>query len=88
MKFQGKPNEHVVVFHPKINEPKNIKFDANGVFETHNKTLAIRMKKKYPVVGEAPQVELKKCKKCDFTCENQGELMRHYKIEHPKVEGN
>lgn len=26
----------------------------------------------------------KHCKKCDFTCENQGELLAHYKEAHPK----
>ena len=24
------------------------------------------------------------CKKCDFTCENQGELLAHYRDKHPK----
>lgn len=29
-------------------------------------------------------VTLRHCKLCDFTCESQGELMRHYKECHPK----
>lgn len=37
---------------------------------------------------ETPIVDLEKhmkqCKKCDFTCENQGELLFHYKESHPK----
>jgi hypothetical protein len=28
--------------------------------------------------------ELRHCKKCDFTCENQGELLAHYREAHPK----
>ena len=39
---------------------------------------------------EAEEVEIKSensprhCKKCEFTCENQGELLAHYRAEHPK----
>jgi len=29
-------------------------------------------------------VTLRHCKKCDFTCENQSEMMRHYRDFHPK----
>ena len=41
-------------------------------------------------VVEAEEVEitaettLRHCKKCDFTCENQGELLAHYREKHPK----
>ena len=31
--------------------------------------------------GDKP---LRHCKNCDFTCETQGELMRHYRECHPK----
>lgn len=31
------------------------------------------------------EIKLRHCKKCDFTCESQGDLMRHYK-EHKKEE--
>ena len=27
---------------------------------------------------------LRHCKKCDFTCDNQGELLAHYREKHPK----
>jgi len=39
---------------------------------------------------EAEEVEitaektLRHCKKCDFTCDNQGILMKHYSEKHPK----
>jgi hypothetical protein len=29
---------------------------------------------------EVVEKKLKHCKKCDFTCENQGELMAHYRL--------
>lgn len=29
---------------------------------------------------------IRHCKKCDFTCETQGELLRHYRECHPKGE--
>ena len=42
-------------------------------------------------VSETPQetetideVSTRHCKKCDFTCETQGELLRHYREIHPK----
>jgi hypothetical protein len=30
------------------------------------------------------QEEKKHCKKCNFTCDNQGELLAHYREIHPK----
>lgn len=36
-----------------------------------------------PVEPEKP-VSLRQCKKCDFACESQGELLKHYREEHPK----
>lgn len=39
---------------------------------------------------EAKEVEItaekteRHCRKCDFTCENQGELLAHYREKHPK----
>lgn len=33
---------------------------------------------------EPVKTTMKKCKKCDFECENQGDLMAHYKKEHQK----
>lgn len=32
-----------------------------------------------------PEVKLKHCKKCDFTCDNQGDLLAHYRT-HKKEE--
>ena len=42
-------------------------------------------------ISETPQeietideVSMRHCKKCDFTCETQGELLKHYREIHPK----
>lgn len=34
--------------------------------------------------GIKAEVILRHCKKCDFVCDNQGVLMKHYATEHPK----
>jgi len=34
-----------------------------------------------------PPPAMKKCKKCDFECVTQPELMLHYRTEHPKPKG-
>ena len=36
-----------------------------------------------PVEAEK-SVTRRHCKQCDFTCDNQGDLMRHYREVHPK----
>lgn len=32
----------------------------------------------------AEEKPLRHCKKCDFACETQGELLKHYREKHPK----
>lgn len=36
-----------------------------------------------PIEEEKP-ITLRQCKKCDFACESQGDLLRHYRDCHPK----
>lgn len=36
-----------------------------------------------PLEEEKP-ITLRQCKKCDFACESQGDLLRHYREQHPK----
>lgn len=36
-----------------------------------------------PIEEDKPAT-LRQCKKCDFACESQGELLKHYREEHPK----
>jgi hypothetical protein len=99
MRFKGPPNTKFNVHKPKYGEPGAIRFNADGVFETHNRFLARRMARKFEIIPDeperpAPQPEqtpetaptapqMKKCKKCDFECENQGDLLAHYRKEHP-----
>ena len=33
---------------------------------------------------EVEEVAARHCKKCDFTCETQGQLLAHYRENHPK----
>lgn len=95
MIFKGPANTKFNLKGPfRYGEPSAIRFSADGLYETHNKFLARRLARKFEIVTAEPEqsepqeqpqeVTLKKCKKCDFTCDNQGDLMRHYKTEHPK----
>lgn len=89
MKFLGTPNSLI-----RMNIRKNMlflnkpigRFDNNGIFETDNIKIIDRMKGKFQVYEDIPAISntLKHCKKCDFTCENQGELLAHYRAIHPK----
>ena len=36
------------------------------------------------LTAETTATVLRHCKQCDFTCENQGDLLRHYREKHPK----
>ena len=87
MKFQYKPNVTIVDYDKMINI---CTFDDNGFYETDNPnkikyltTKATRVK-----VVEEPKDEPKEkvytCKKCKFTTTNMGELLAHYRIDHPK----
>lgn len=38
----------------------------------------------FKIVPTTEQSEVRHCKKCDFSCESQGELLKHYREEHPK----
>ena len=37
-------------------------------------------------IEKCAETTLRHCKKCDFTCETQGELLKHYRDFHPKGE--
>ena len=94
MKFQFKPNVTIVDYDRMINI---CTFDDNGFYETDNPnkikyltTKATRVK----VVDEPkdepkdePEEKVYTCKKCKFTTTNMGELLAHYRAEHPKKEG-
>lgn len=37
-------------------------------------------------VKSGEEIKLRHCKKCDFACESQGDLLAHYRKEHKKEE--
>ena len=75
---------------------KPFRFDANGLYETDNVHLIKMMARRFESVDvvvstkkeektvKEPKTEVKmrKCKKCDFECETQGELLKHYRTDH------
>lgn len=88
MKFYGTPNMLVKTkakrpFTGIIYMKPLFRFDENGEFETEDKELIKKLKKrfKYDEVNKAPKVDKKtyKCKKCDFETDNKGVLLAHYR---------
>lgn len=98
MKFKGTPNTLVSMVYRVgfARKTKKIgRFSADGIFETNDTRVINRMKKHFPILEENEIKEIKEeliikketirhCKKCDYTCTNQGDLMKHYRLEHPK----
>jgi hypothetical protein len=87
MKYFGQPQCHIIDYE----KGKEVFcFNENGEYETEDEKLIQWMKKnKNFIRHEETKVttdDLIKCKKCEFTCSNKGELMQHYKHVHPKKE--
>jgi hypothetical protein len=80
MKYFGEPGMTIIDY-KKLK--KVFQFDEKGEFETNDPKLITWMKKNKNFIRceETPSF---KCKKCDFTTPNKGELLQHYKKEHPK----
>ena len=78
----------------KNKRPKLIfRFDENGKYVTEDIALIEKLKRKFrydEIEIENKEIEIKSenslrhCKKCDFTCETQGQLLKHYREEHTK----
>ena len=83
MKYFGEPNLSVIDY-KKLK--KVFQFDENGEYETEDPKLILWMKKKKNFIRceETPIETILNCKKCKFNTNNRGELMQHYKHEHPK----
>jgi hypothetical protein len=92
MKFQFRPNTTIVDYDKMLNI---CTFDESGFYETDDpkKIKYLTKRSAVKVVEESPketQKEEKKlptvynCKKCDFKTENQGDLLVHYRTNHPK----
>src|SRR5665647_177662 len=98
MRFKGEPNTLVSMVYRVGFVRKNKKigrFSADGIFETNDTKVINRMKKHFQVIEEDEEIIITKdtiikketirhCKKCDYTCTNQGVLMKHYSEKHPK----
>lgn len=85
MIFKGGPNQYVFTKKRMGRKNKRIllgKFDENGLFKTDDKDLINKFKLHFKY--EDAETKTRHCKKCDFTCENQGEIMKHYRLNHKK----
>lgn len=84
MKYFGEPLSFVVDYE----KLKHVfQFDKNGTYETDDEKLIQWMKKRKPHIKaeENAASDIIKCKKCNFTADNKGNLMAHYRKEHPKA---
>jgi hypothetical protein len=82
MKFKGEPNLLIRVSNPYPGEASMFRFNEKGEYETEHPMTIKRMQARFTEIKEeTPQ---KHCKKCEFTCDTQGELLAHYKTAHPK----
>lgn len=96
MRFKAEPNLYVRFSLPlqrAFNGKKGFYFDSNGIFETDIPVLAKALSRQFEI-DNPDEIEnkvesteaIRRCKKCDFTCDNQGELLAHYRKNHPKKE--
>lgn len=94
MKFKGTPNQ-LVRFQTKNlrnGRKTGVRFDADGFYETEHPRLIKALSRKFEIVDEIKkevkqekvkeEVKVYSCKKCDFTTDNRGKLMAHYRKEH------
>lgn len=86
MKFYADtPNLHIIRQRLVGNRTEHFElcvFDEKGELETEDKEVIRQLKNIYRHDEETPK---KHCKKCDFACDTQGELLAHYKAVHPKA---
>lgn len=79
--FVGNPNELVRLV-PHVGNMRHFRFSEEGKYSTDNSRLIARMSRKFEEVKEESYL----CKKCEFTTDNKGLLMAHYRSDHPKEE--
>ena len=99
MKFYGLPNMGVYERKTRRDIIKNkrpkliFRFDENGKYVTEDIALIEKLKRKFrydEIEIENKEIEIKSenslrhCKKCEFTCETQGQLLKHYRESHTK----
>lgn len=99
MQFRGEPNLLVRITKPKNGEVKHFVFDENGIYETNHPFTAQRLRASFEEINgkinieksvketaTGEEIKLKHCKKCEFACESQVDLLKHYRTDHPKGE--
>ena len=96
MRFIAEPNLYVRFSLPlqrALNGKKGFYFDSNGKFETEIPVLVKALSRQFEI-DNPDEIEnkvestetIRRCKKCDFTCGKQGDLLAHYRKNHPKKE--
>lgn len=98
MVFKGTPNQFVRFSNKtviRVTGKKGFYFDENREYETNNDLLCRVLKQHFEVkeieeensaAGDKPTEKEYQCKHCNYTTANKGELLAHYKKEHPKGE--
>jgi hypothetical protein len=85
MKYFGEPGLSVIDYD---NLKTMFKFNEKGEYETDDPKLVAWMKKNKNFIrceeNKLPADGLYNCKKCEYATTNKGELMAHYRTEHPK----
>ena len=88
MIFKAEPNLFVRLSPPlqrRIRGMKGFYFDENGRYETENQILIKVLSQQFEIENKVTGTEaIRRCKKCDFTCASQGEMLKHYREKHPK----
>lgn len=100
MRYKGEPGLLVINSKKRPGQKKFYRFSEEGFLDVpdSDKQLNDRLKARFeqmetPVeevpeptknVEESGTKSLRRCKKCDFTTESQGELLAHYRDKHPK----
>lgn len=94
-KFFGQPNMLIKERKKKFFNGETLykpvfRFDKNGEYITDDERLINKLKSRFTytemennVTDDNPSEKIYQCKKCDFTTDNMGLLMAHYR-EHKK----
>lgn len=101
MKFIGPPNQYVRFANKtviRVTGKKGFYFDEHGRYETDNDLLCQVLKQHFEAekdIKEETKHEnsvtddkqtVYQCKHCNYSTANRGELLAHYRKEHPKGE--
>lgn len=81
MKFFGTPN--LLVKDSKNDDKPLFRFNDNGEFETEDERLIKRLKQHFKFEDNVKSDSIQ-CKKCERTFDTKGDLLAHYRKDHPK----